>query len=316
MGQVMTAVELLINILGTLLLGSSNNCAQLLSAPERKDIDKAHHAGTWLELGVPSLRNLWYVHKWRGALCFALLASSIPIHLLYNSAVLLESVSRPTFAAIATHEFNVTVVPQVTIPASSTTITFEGPFPAISYQDMSSFDLGQNGTLKQVGNRQCLAEYNSIQAGTGLSNLVMVTNATQQGLLVMSANKYWAGTTLNSSFGWPFWHAKNWSMSGIPDITVSYEIYWNTISKATALYGATVEADLSKTSNAFIQSSGRPLAGSCVGFSVSVYASLFGLPVLRSRCSRPRMDIKPLAHCLKTCSFQFSQTSLSSTRPS
>jgi len=56
-----------INILSTLLLGASNFTMQCLVAPTRRDIDKAHSEGKWLDIGVPSIKNLPYiprVRKW------------------------------------------------------------------------------------------------------------------------------------------------------------------------------------------------------------------------------------------------------------
>jgi hypothetical protein len=47
-----------INALSTILLGASNYCAQLLLAPMRKDIDRAHGQSKWLDIGVQSFRNL------------------------------------------------------------------------------------------------------------------------------------------------------------------------------------------------------------------------------------------------------------------
>lgn len=74
--------DLAVNALSTLLLGASNNCAQLLTAPTRKDIDLAHVRGMWLDIGVPSLRNFPVMSRWRKVLVIILFASSIPLHLL------------------------------------------------------------------------------------------------------------------------------------------------------------------------------------------------------------------------------------------
>lgn len=71
-----------INVLGTLLLGASNNCAQLLSSPSRQDVDRAHINGKWMTIGAPSLRNLTAIPTWRVTLWIVLYASSIPIHFL------------------------------------------------------------------------------------------------------------------------------------------------------------------------------------------------------------------------------------------
>ena len=79
--------HLAINILSTLLLGASNYSMQCLSSPTRSEIDKAHSQGIWLDIGVPSVRNLRRLSTNRIILWWLLAISSIPLHLLYNSAV-------------------------------------------------------------------------------------------------------------------------------------------------------------------------------------------------------------------------------------
>ena len=77
-----TLTHLLINTLSTLLMGASNLALQLIAAPTRKDIDKAHSAGIWLDIGVPSLRNLSRIPRVSLAIWCCLALSSIPIHFL------------------------------------------------------------------------------------------------------------------------------------------------------------------------------------------------------------------------------------------
>jgi hypothetical protein len=50
-----------VNILGTLLLGASNLCMQLLVSPTRQETDKTHGQSRRLDIGVPSIRNLKYI---------------------------------------------------------------------------------------------------------------------------------------------------------------------------------------------------------------------------------------------------------------
>lgn len=75
-------VDFAVNVLSTLLLSASNHCAQVLSSPSRSDIDKAHAKGKWMDIGVPSVRNLAHIAKWRVALWAVLFLSSGPLHLL------------------------------------------------------------------------------------------------------------------------------------------------------------------------------------------------------------------------------------------
>lgn len=94
-------IHLAINILSTLLLGASNYSMQCLSSPTRSEIDKAHSQGTWLDIGVPSVRNLRRLSRTRIILWWLLAISSIPLHLLYNSAV---------FSTLSTQQFSVYLV--------------------------------------------------------------------------------------------------------------------------------------------------------------------------------------------------------------
>jgi hypothetical protein len=73
-------LHIAINIMGTVLLSSSNYTMQCLSSPTRKDVDEAHAVGKSLDIGLPSLRNL---RGWKKKMLFALLTvSTLPLHFL------------------------------------------------------------------------------------------------------------------------------------------------------------------------------------------------------------------------------------------
>lgn len=78
-----TGFPLLMNTLGTVILGSSNYCAQFLAAPTREDVDRAHARGSWLDIGVPSIRNIRALGKKKKAMWVILMLSTIPIHALF-----------------------------------------------------------------------------------------------------------------------------------------------------------------------------------------------------------------------------------------
>ena len=83
MSNINTGVHVVINVLSTLLLGASNLCMQLLVAPTRSEIDKAHARFKWLNIGVPSIKNLRYIDRHRVRICLLLAISSLPLHFLY-----------------------------------------------------------------------------------------------------------------------------------------------------------------------------------------------------------------------------------------
>ena len=97
--------HLAINALSTLLLGASNYSMQCLSSPTRGEIDKAHGKGVWLDIGVPSVRNLRHLSTARVSLWWLLAISSIPLHLLYNSAVFSTSCSNQYNSFLVSSEF-------------------------------------------------------------------------------------------------------------------------------------------------------------------------------------------------------------------
>lgn len=77
-----TGYHILINVLSTILLISSNYAMQILCAPTRSELDRAHSQGRWLDIGLVSLRNLRTVERRRVMLFWILAFSSVPLHLL------------------------------------------------------------------------------------------------------------------------------------------------------------------------------------------------------------------------------------------
>ena len=75
--------HLVINALSTLLLSGSNYTQQCLAAPTRSEIDAVHARRRWMDIGVPSIRNLFRIKLERRLLWIAIGFTSIPLHLLY-----------------------------------------------------------------------------------------------------------------------------------------------------------------------------------------------------------------------------------------
>ncbi|RGP71411.1 hypothetical protein FSPOR_3389 [Fusarium sporotrichioides] len=81
-------IHLAINIIGTGVLASSNFFMQTLAAPTRKEVDAAHKAGHWLEIGVQSFKNIRFL-GWKKILFWSLFSlSSIPLLLFFNGCII------------------------------------------------------------------------------------------------------------------------------------------------------------------------------------------------------------------------------------
>ncbi|GAB1740943.1 hypothetical protein NU219Hw_g6013t1 [Hortaea werneckii] len=100
-----TGLHVLINGLSSILLSASNYTMQCLSSPTRTEIDRAHARGDWLDIGIVSVRNLWRIDWRRTVLWWALALSSVPIHLLYNSAVFKTLAANEYVLVIANKDF-------------------------------------------------------------------------------------------------------------------------------------------------------------------------------------------------------------------
>ncbi|KAI0870866.1 hypothetical protein GGS24DRAFT_89163 [Hypoxylon argillaceum] len=80
-------LHLLINIVSGGILASSNFFMQVLNSPSREEIDKTHQWLRSVDIGVPSLKNLRQVSRFKFGGWVVFLISSIPIHLFFNSAI-------------------------------------------------------------------------------------------------------------------------------------------------------------------------------------------------------------------------------------
>lgn len=76
------AIHLAINVVSTLLLGASNYCMQSISAPTREDVDAAHAKYAWVDIGIPSIRNLTWIKRRRLIVWLLLGLTSVPLHLV------------------------------------------------------------------------------------------------------------------------------------------------------------------------------------------------------------------------------------------
>jgi hypothetical protein len=80
--QLNTWTHLTINILSSILLSGSNFSMQVLTTPTRKQIETAHGQRRWLDIGIPSIKNLGSMGHGRRSLWVFLMLTSVPLHLV------------------------------------------------------------------------------------------------------------------------------------------------------------------------------------------------------------------------------------------
>jgi hypothetical protein len=74
--------HVVLNIVSTLFLGAGNYCMQVLVAPSRKDVDKAHKNGISMDVGIHSIRNIWRMSYLKRTMWIFLGTTSTTMHLL------------------------------------------------------------------------------------------------------------------------------------------------------------------------------------------------------------------------------------------
>ena len=185
-----TFVHLGINILSTLLSGSSNYCAQLLAAPTRSEVDAAHEKRDWLDIGVPSLRNLWKkrIARKRRVAWTLLMISSTLLHLVWNSAV---------FAARPFSVYQIAIV-------TSDYLEDVGPWPTQNNQTLQM--LRNTSSLSRLDKPQCIERYTSSIPGQK-DVMIVAANVTMQDQASIavgntSSSLLWETANINSGPNW------------------------------------------------------------------------------------------------------------------
>ena len=185
-----TWVHLGINALSTLLLSGSNYCMQVLSAPTRREVDKAHNKNMWLDIGVPSVRNLKNVSLSKRVMWVLLGISSLPLHLMYNSVF---------FSTIASNDYRI-------IFATDSFIS-GGSFNTTKYKELKKIR-DRVTTWERLENIDCLNQYATEFLSTRRTVIAVVDansgkeNGTVKGLISYKYDLSLNSQTAPEIYGW------------------------------------------------------------------------------------------------------------------
>jgi hypothetical protein len=152
--------HVVINILSTLLLGASNYSMQCLVAPTRCDINKAHRQNIWMDIGVPSIRNILHISWRRRILWWFLLVSSVPLHLLYNSVVYANT-SISEWAAFTVTENFTSGADYNATPFYDHYYELRPPLPSSDLTQRLGQLRNPTSTLNRLEVKDCLKAYNA-----------------------------------------------------------------------------------------------------------------------------------------------------------
>ncbi|KAI8649676.1 hypothetical protein NCS55_01468300 [Fusarium keratoplasticum] len=160
-------MHLAINIIATGILGSSNFFMQTLVAPTRREVDRAHSSGDWVEIGVQSIRNFRFISRCRIAFWLLFALSSVPLHLIFNGCVVDSK---------ATNGFKVVMVAESFLDGDPFTVPgvmdlwnseYFGPHKTMNktitdiYQSVSQ---PATGNWERMAFQDCMRRYNDLYA--------------------------------------------------------------------------------------------------------------------------------------------------------
>lgn len=207
--RVNQGLHLIINAFATCILASSNFFMQVLNAPSRDEVDAAHTRGQSLHIGVPSWRNVTRVARSKTYAWAVLVLTSIPIHLLFNSAVFDTDWREADYnMVIASEDF----VSGADYYPPGATLMFTGGYSGFGTAGFGDFnatiarDAANNGDRWAVLDKQaCIDYYVSCHGLAMYGNMIVVVDKKNQS---WARDELWDIRAANIS--------ANWTAQGVP----------------------------------------------------------------------------------------------------
>jgi hypothetical protein len=193
-------LHIAINILSSALLSASNYTMQVLNAPTRSECDKAHVRGDWLDIGIPSLHNIARITWPRRVLWLLLGASSVPIHVFYNSAAFKTIDANVYGVVVATPLYlrnDFVQSPNWEEGKANETAEYRAEMFRQTYQSRKS-------EFVELSTANCINAY-GVDFVTGHSDVIAVTSgpySTNVSLVRMTSSSPTFGPTSTVSYDW------------------------------------------------------------------------------------------------------------------
>lgn len=202
-----TVWHLVINVLSTLLLAASNACTQILSAPSRIEVDRAHSQGKSLHVGVLGFLNLSFIPARRSVLILLLALSSIPLHFFYNSVI---------YDSVGAYEYLATVVSPDFVVGAPWHLASDQNYGDIATTVVQALqDRARNNTLVRLSKKECISQFRDPLVSNCTSALLVSTTLNRTN----SVQGKFAGTFVRETSRNPLsvGSATDWVCNTVPD---------------------------------------------------------------------------------------------------
>ncbi|KAI6352151.1 hypothetical protein MCOR25_009535 [Pyricularia grisea] len=183
--------HLLLNIISTGILASSDFFMQVVTSPSRPEINAAHEYLRSVDIGFQSLRNVQWLSGTKKICWLLLLLSSVPIHLFFNSAIYETKYQIASFnLTIAAESFvqrsdywlpGASLSPSgFSSPVQTIVGGFGRRYPLEMYwTELPKYvsETARDGaSWDRLDLETCMAEYRTSQLRTEYGNLVIIVN--------------------------------------------------------------------------------------------------------------------------------------------
>ncbi|KAK0728498.1 hypothetical protein B0T26DRAFT_768119 [Lasiosphaeria miniovina] len=180
-----------LSVFGIIIIAGANYVFSVLSSPTRAEVDVAHQKKKWLDIGVPSLRNLGHIDNTRTCLALILLLSAVVTQLMYN-AVLFTSQTAPNFKLALVAESFLDGAPFSNGTANNSGLLSR--FDLLSLQQQASRD-----DLVNLTASDCFQEFKGA-FGQTFDAALLITNTVSQTNSLLQTSTGAAGDALTRIF--------------------------------------------------------------------------------------------------------------------
>ncbi|KAH7149681.1 hypothetical protein B0J13DRAFT_312580 [Dactylonectria estremocensis] len=98
-------IHAVVNVFAIVLIAGANYVVQILTSPTRCEVDIAHEKFNWVDIGIPSLRNLGLISSTRAALSATLLVLAVGSQIIYNALIFSSHSAAATNMALVSTSF-------------------------------------------------------------------------------------------------------------------------------------------------------------------------------------------------------------------
>ncbi|KAF7552631.1 hypothetical protein G7046_g7342 [Stylonectria norvegica] len=188
-------LHVVLNIFAVVLVAGANYVFQILCSPTRAEVDTAHEKVKWLDIGIPSLRNLSAISFGRALLSATILILAVSSQVIYNAVIFT--------AQTAVFPSLVLVAPSFLDGASFANSSDHnaGGLSRAALLDLQT--LAGGDTLARLTVGECIAKFDSVFQ-TDYSAVLVVANTANGGSnsLLQSALPGTSLSTLLDSLNW------------------------------------------------------------------------------------------------------------------